>query len=314
MNLLNKLYFNGGILALILTVFVAVACTISTDAQRDGKTEKDKPETTKKNSSKNPPNLNDDDVSEMKKITGGNSKKSGATSENQDKGDFIPVYAEVQNEKYAGFNQRFREQKVTEGITSALNQAFALPNDVTVTFRDCGKINAWWSPQEKSITVCYELMELAYQKAIEMGKSEDEANSIMIGATLFFFFHELGHGMVDVYDLPSTGKEEDAVDQLSTLILMEAMDEDGQYSAASGAIIFKALGDSRESYDFADEHSLHEQRFYNIVCWMYGKDQEKFGSFVQDGTLPEARAVRCPGEYQKMSKAWERLIEPWVKK
>jgi hypothetical protein len=316
MTFLKNLFSNGGILALLLLVLAAVACTISTDGERIDKSPKDKSVSTNKSDSKKDSTLSSDDAASMKQLATNNSKKSGGTSEKADEGDFIAVYSEVQNEKYVEFNERFKQQKVVDGITDGLNQSFALPADVKVTFKDCGVENAWYSPKDKSITFCYEFMELFYNKAVEMGKSEEEANQIMIGATLFFFFHELGHCLIDVYDLPATGREEDSVDQLSTLILMEAMDEQGQYAAASGAIMFKALSENEEASNrvFSDEHSLSSQRFYNLVCWMYGKDQEQFASLVQDGTLPEARAGLCPGEYQKMSSAWERLVEPWIKK
>ncbi len=149
-----------------------------------------------------------------------------------------------------------------------------------------------------------------------MGKSDEEANQIMIGATLFFFFHELGHCLIDIYDLPATGREEDSVDQLSTYILMDEQDETGKGSAGAGVLMFKAMAENEEpsAGSFADEHSLSSQRFYNVACWMYGRAQSEYGFFVEEGILPEARAVRCPTEYKKMSSAWKRLTEPWIKK
>ena len=307
-NLSNAL---TGIFSLLLIVAASLACTINAgDGSRDGK-KSDSVRATKSKA------LSDDDTDIFKKATGTkSSKKSGATSENEDEGDFIPVYVQVENEKYAEFNRRFKDQKVIEDITDSLNEALALPVDVNVTFKDCGQINAWYYPNTKTVTMCYEFMEFFYDKAIEMGKSEEEANQIMIGATLFFFFHELGHCLIDVYDLPATGREEDSVDQLSTYILMDEMDEEGQTSAAAGALMFRAMAETEQTSEgtFADEHSLSSQRFYNLVCWMYGRDEDRYGFFVENGILPEARAARCSTEYQKMSSAWQRLTEPWVKK
>src|SRR5688500_15767233 len=305
-NLSNVL---TGVFSLLLILAVSLACTINAG---DGSSDSKKNDLAKTTKSKA---LSDDDTDIFKKATGTkSSKKSGATSENSDEGDFIAVYSAVQNEKYAEFNKRFKDQKVIDDITDSLNEALALPTDIKVTFKDCGQPNAWYHPGEKTITMCYEFMELFYDRAIEMGKSEEEANQIMIGATLFFFFHELGHCLIDVYDLPATGREEDSVDQLSTYILLDEMDEEGQVSAVSGALMFKALSENEEASanTFADEHSLSSQRFYNLVCWMYGRDQNQYSFFVEEGVLPEARAVRCSTEYQKMSSAWQRLTEPWV--
>jgi len=302
----------SGILALLVIFVVAAACSFNTgaDTSKEKKNDSDK-KTTRKSA------LSDDDVASMKKATGTkSSKKSGATSENADEGDFIPVYSEIKNEKYEAFNQRFKDEKTAETITDSLNEILSLPADVQVTFKDCGEVNAWYQSNTKTITFCYEFMEFFREKALEMGKSEEDANNIMIGATLFFFFHELGHCLIDVYDLPATGREEDSVDQLSTYILMDEQDEIGKGSAGAGVLMFKAMSENEEpsAGSFADEHSLSSQRFYNVACWMYGRDQSEYGFFVEEGILPEARAVRCPTEYKKMSSAWQRLTEPWVKK
>ncbi len=296
-----------------ILILVSLACSFNTGADTASKDKKsDSGKTTTQKSA-----LSDDDVSSMKKATGTkSSKKSGATSENADEGDFIAVYSKIENEKFADFNQRFKDQKVVEDITGSLNEILALPTDVNVTFKDCGQPNAWYQPSTKTIIFCYEFMEFFQAKALEMGKSEEDANEIMIGATLFFFFHELGHCLIDVYDLPATGREEDSVDQLSTYILMDESDETGQRSAGAGVLMFKAMAENEQpsAGSFADEHSLSSQRFYNVACWMYGRDQNEYGFFVEEGILPETRAVRCPTEYKKMSSAWQRLTEPWVKK
>ena len=302
----------SGILALLVIFVVAAACSFNTgaDTSKEKKDDSDK-KTTRKSA------LSDDDVAGMKKATGTkSSKKSGATSENADEGDFIPVYSEIKNEKYEEFNQRFKDEKTVETITDSLNEILSLPADVNVTFKDCGEVNAWYQSNTKTITFCYEFMEFFREKALEMGKSEEDADNIMIGATLFFFFHELGHCLIDVYDLPATGREEDSVDQLSTFILMDETDEVGQGSAGAGVLMFKAMSENEQpsAGSFADEHSLSSQRFYNVACWMYGRDQSEYGFFVEEGILPEARAVRCPTEYKKMSSAWKRLTEPWIKK
>ncbi len=51
---------------------------------------------------------------------------------------------------------------LSEAITNnikLLGQTYVLPRPVNVVFKDCGKLNAWYSPREGSITMCYELIE-----------------------------------------------------------------------------------------------------------------------------------------------------------
>lgn len=48
-------------------------------------------------------------------------------------------------------------------------------------------------------------------------------------------------------------------------------------------------------------------RLYNVMCWIYGSDPIKYSQLV-GGRLSEYRAVRCPGEWDRMAKAWQRLL------
>ncbi|MEO8073941.1 MAG: DUF4344 domain-containing metallopeptidase, partial [Acidobacteriota bacterium] len=301
----------SGVFALLLILAAVLACTFKTGGETgDGK--KSDAEKSSESSA-----LSDDDAAIMKKVTKKkSSKKPEKTSENADEGDFIAVYSEVDNPKYAEFNRRFKDQKIIDDVTDNLNNVLALPTDVNVTFKDCGKINAWYRSDTKTITFCYEFMEYFHEKALAMGKTEEQANNIMVGATLFFFFHELGHCLIDVYDLPATGREEDSVDQLSTYILMDSEDDYGETSAISGVLMFHAMAEDEQLSVqlFSDEHSLSSQRAYNLACWTYGKDPDKYSFFIEAELLPEARAARCPKEYEKLSSAWQRLTDPWIKK
>ncbi|MET0284227.1 MAG: DUF4344 domain-containing metallopeptidase, partial [Polyangiales bacterium] len=61
------------------------------------------------------------------------------------------------------------------------------------------------------------------------------------------------------------------------------------------------------------EHSLNQQRFYQILCLVYGSNPRAYQALVSDGVLPASRAQRCPAEYAQKSAAWEQLLEPWAK-
>lgn len=296
-------------LAMILLIFFALACSFNVGGETKPAANNDKKSraTKAKFEDSRPTAIRDENATK---------RVANKHSEASDAGDFEAVYVEVENQKYADVNERFREQKIVEQIADSLNNELSLPHDVALKFKDCGQQNAFYSPSEKSITMCYEFMESFYNVFIEMGKSEEEASEMMVGATLFFLLHELGHCLIDVYNLPATGREEDSVDQLSTYILLSEMDAELQNAASAGALVFRAWSENEEASPraYADEHSLGSQRFFNLVCWMYGRDQEQYAFLVRDEILPQARAARCPTEYQKMSSAWERLVEPYVKK
>lgn len=65
--------------------------------------------------------------------------------------------------------------------------------------------------------------------------------------------------------------------------------------------------------DFADEHSLDLTRMYNLANWVYGSDPVANADVVARVGLPQARADRCPFEFQQIVKAWRSLLAPYVR-
>jgi hypothetical protein len=235
-------------------------------------------------------------------------------------GKFRLTYAPVQNQDYREVRDLFKEAGLLEEAVQGLNETFRIPRDVEVTLRECGEANAYYEADSRRISLCYELVDYYSQVFFadtETEEDEAEAGEAVAGATLFTLLHELGHALIDLWDLPITGREEDAVDQLATIILLEG-GEDGETAALNGADAFWGAEEEGESADeeemsFWDEHSLGEQRYYNIVCWSYGSDPEGLSDLVGDEWLPEARAGGCPDEFARMSKAWDTLLSPYVK-
>ena len=41
----------------------------------------------------------------------------------------------------------------------ALSSSVVLPEDITVKAQGCDQVNAWWSPQDKTITLCHDLFQ-----------------------------------------------------------------------------------------------------------------------------------------------------------
>lgn len=249
--------------------------------------------------------------------------RSMANSQGQatapDKGNFKVVYTPTENPKYAEANENLRQSGALETVVDELNATLAIPEDVSITFKECGEVNAYWSPPTRSINMCYELMEYFAETFKNNAQTEEELERIVGDATTFTFFHELGHGLVDILQLPATGKEEDAVDQLSTFVLLTTDQSEGGRTVLSGAQWFwnnfqntRESGAGIEKLNWADEHSMDGARAFNIMCWTYGSDPQKYSGLV-NAPLPEARAVRCPTEYSKLSRAWLNLLKPYLK-
>ena len=231
----------------------------------------------------------------------------------RDAGDFKYVYTPVKNKKYGQWRRELMQERVLEEIAGELNKQLALPEDVTLSFDQCGDVNAYYDPERRRVSICYELLEDLYRIFEDEAGSQEELDDQVAGATIFVFFHELGHALVHVLSLPITGREEDAVDQLSTFLVTDGT-EGGEASALDAAKSFYADAEEEgDELDFWNEHSLNRQRFYNIICWVYGQNPERYASLVEEGVLPEERAVRCGDEYAQIERSWTTLLRPHLK-
>jgi hypothetical protein len=201
-----------------------------------------------------------------------------------------------------------------EKLISELNQRLILPFDMEVSFEDCEQPDAYYDPETHRITLCHQLIDDYYDLFAKKIKDKAKLDDAVKAATAATFFHELGHGLVDAWKIPTTGREEDAVDQLSTLVLIEGT-EDGERIALDGALSFKLYADLAKGEEkiYWDEHSLDEQRYFDTICLVYGHDEEKYAYLVKNGTLPDERAAFCSEDYEKVNGAWRQLLAPYLK-
>ena len=200
-----------------------------------------------------------------------------------------------------------------EKLIADLNQRLKLPFDISVVFRDCESPDAFYDPETHEINLCYQLIDDYYDLFGIKLKDKRKLDEAVKAATVATFFHELGHALVDAWKIPITGREEDAVDQLSTLVLIEAT-ENGEQMALEGALSFKLYADLASGKKiYWDEHSLDEQRFFDTICLVYGHDDEKYDYLVTNGTLPDERAAGCPEDYARVNRSWHQLLAPYLK-
>jgi hypothetical protein len=231
-------------------------------------------------------------------------------------GGFSVAYqpeAELKHELHRKFSQVLREFQTYEKMATILNSTLKLPNPIKIQLVECNTINAFYNPNNRTISMCYELMSYFADVFRPVARDTTELGNAILGATVFVFLHEAGHSLVDQLDLPVVAKEEDVVDGLATLLLI-ADGKEAVTMALSGAYWFHLQSQDPNAKMIPwDEHSADSQRYYNILCWIYGSDPDAYAEFVKSGALPEQRAVRCAGphgEYEKLRKSFEKLLAP----
>lgn len=251
----------------------------------------------------------DDKTIQLLSGTAFSSNRDEAAAAPKESPGFKVIYNPSKSAAHEEFRKIFQQNRVFEEVAEGLNKTIRLPVAVDINTLDCNTINAFYDPNTKRIIVCYELVSYFLGVFKPTAKTDAELGNAVLGALIFSFFHESGHGLIHILDLAAVGREEDAVDQLATLILIASGDE-GVAMAMSGAYWFQLQSKANNKLPFWDEHAFDGQRFYNILCLIYGSNPTKYGSFVSSGSLPKDRAQRCPEEYSKINKAWERLLQP----
>lgn len=231
-------------------------------------------------------------------------------------GDVRVVYAAPTNPAHEPLYRTLREKRVLERVRSRID-GLRLPRVLTITVAGCdGEVDASYETSNATVTICYEY--LAYIQ--ELGRSIPPAGvaegltpaNYIVGPFLEVVLHELAHAIFDLKKVPILGREEDAADQVAAFTLLRLGKDEVRRVIASVAVMYASEGKDApaELKDFANEHSLPAQRFYNLLCMAYGSDRQTFGDFVEKGYLPAERAELCEEEYRQVKFAFERLVAP----
>lgn len=210
--------------------------------------------------------------------------------------------------------QELLQQDNLNLVLDGLNAAFKIPYLVPVVFKE-GEEQAVYRDGE--IIICYDFL-ADIDKALEAKYPDpQERNQILMGEAHFVLYHEVGHAMVDMFDLPIVGREEDAVDGLATILAVSVLKR--PELAVAAAVAFDSQDDPEEDFDqkdYWDVHSLDAQRYYSILCWVHGGAPEMCDDLVAK-LVPddwfESRADDCSAEFEKLRKNWGKLLEPHFK-
>ena len=155
---------------------------------------------------------------------------------------------------------------------------------------------------------------LAFPATAQTRPRNMDQDAFVAANLIAIFYHELGHALIDVMELPIFGQEEDAADVLSILMVHEIFEEqsavDIAYATAMGlareAEIRTTLGEETVWWGV---HGADMQRYYTLVCLFYGAAPDRRRPFAAELGLPDARAETCPEEYELAQRAWGPVLD-----
>ena len=205
-----------------------------------------------------------------------------------------------------------REGRLAENLAAATQQSLLLKHNLAVGIAKCGALNAFYNPRNQSVTICLELIKFIMTTADEQGLlQKPESKKFMAGVVFAVYAHELGHALIHLDNIAVTGREEDVADQFAVYFGLRFLEPAGINPIGPAVWFYRALAQrtggvgtlsaEQVRHLMSNEHSLDEQRVFNVVCWAHGANPTKAARLVQVVQLDPQRKERCAGEYARMN-------------
>ena len=226
----------------------------------------------------------------------------------------VPIYGRVEKPDFQQASEAFKRMRLLEKIADGVNRTIRMPSQVTLVGRECGVVNAFYSPKDRSIHLCYELFEEVITGITrEFGNvSAEEKMDFAFGAIYFILHHEIGHALIDTLRLPVLGKAEDVADAIATYFMLRFSEP---YPVVLGTLWFFGRGSQQFTLrHYAGEHPVGPQRQFNLLCYAVGKDKARFGPLSERFSLPAERADRCPMEYRNLETSVHQLLGGYIRR
>jgi hypothetical protein len=141
----------------------------------------------------------------------------------------------------------------------------------------------------------------------------------VLGNVEFILLHELAHVMIADFEIPIVGPEEGAADYIATAALIRAEEFNVERVDRARQFLLATASGLATAWDFSsgagadiqywDTHTLTIQRFYQIICLIYGSNQAGFATLPERVGMPEGRASRCPREFERAMRGLRWLLD-----
>ena len=138
----------------------------------------------------------------------------------------------------------------------------------------------------------------------------------VMGNTMITLYHELAHGLVDIYALPMLGREEDAADAFALVELITQIRSPESDAATDAVLAEYGKATARAWYHSAQEdgapsqgayfgpHALNKQRMFQTVCLLMGGEPELFAGLSDQLDISEFYLMDCARQFRDAYDGW----------
>jgi len=154
--------------------------------------------------------------------------------------------------------------------------------------------------------------------------SESDRIDFVAGNLVFVLLHEFSHLVIEDFEVPVLGNNEDAADTLAAVWLIRADRErlEGDFelirvllaAADANRILWQTGLEQENPVIYVASHPLSVQRAARITCLAYGSDPELLEPLPEIVGLPDFRADWCEEEYEAAEKAWFWVRDSYILK
>lgn len=224
-------------------------------------------------------------------------------------------YSKPLNPQEITIQQTIKESGINDTLIELSNDYF--PFNKTVTIQYGSTEGPLYDPNFHTIQIPYSF----YQESLDYfskNKYQERFNkSPQLGALdtlLHTLLHEAGHAFIADQNIPVLGKEEDAVDNFATILLLNYVDN-GDDIAISAADMFAFESEDRPDYydfgEYIDEHSFDLQRYFSTLCLVYGSDPKKQSNLLDEveNDYLKDRKEFCEFQFDSLSQSWDHYFK-----
>ncbi len=205
-------------------------------------------------------------------------------------------------------------------VESFIEKTLTLDAPLYIIFvdNDDTKFNAHFDPSCNCIRISYSIIKQNADKVMLNFRGTSYTQAVQ-GVTLQILFHEMGHYLVHNYQLNITGKEENAVDELSVMSMLFLANEKPEYykSIFAGILGWYDTDANVSSRSMVDVHAPSRERYYDMLSLYLGAmgyNNAKSTDFVgnKEYQLDLQRLANSEKEYQKAYKSWTELMSRFL--
>lgn len=224
----------------------------------------------------------------------------------------VITYEKPLNKKDNAIQQDILNSQINQEFKNFIHENFKIDKNINLSYGY--QDGPMFLSKNNTIYIPYSFIKEVNKRF--KNKYKKEMKDKVYDSLLHTLFHELAHLLINMYEIPVVGKEEDAADSLANIILLEFYEKGAEITknAAELFLLESASVKVFNKFDFWDEHSLDIQRYYSTMCYIYGSDTKKNSSIKEELKYDKYRSEFCEEEYEILTENWSYLLEPFLKK